>query len=242
MSEQKFYITPTGNEITIREGQATAQLPLKEPQIINVSGDIKTISNFLEIRKENAHSSQVLDANKIIVTVDKTARTITMELDPENHYGATINGKLYSAPELAAFQINSGTFSREGFLKVVRFNKLWFNDKELHSKLVQNLSNITIKTEAELQQANDRQGNKNNSYDQKAKVPDTWIRTFDLLIPIFKGFEPVKINMEICFEVTPSGFSFWLESPELVEFTEAQLDKIFEDALTECSSYVTIYK
>lgn len=242
MSEQKYYITPTGSEITIREGKAAEPLPLKEPQIIKISGDIKSVSAFLSGR-ETGHSSQAVDKTKAIVLVDKNARTIVLQLDPENHYGATISGKLEDSEELQPFKINKeATFTREALLKLVRFSRVWFDDKDIHTKIVENLSKITLKTETEMQAANDRQGNKKGLIDQKVNKPDGWVSEFNLLIPIFKGFKSEKVRVEICMDVSATGFQFWLESPELVEAVEGAIDGIFAAELKACEGFVIINK
>lgn len=231
-----------GSTLTILEGTAPTPLPLKEPKIINISGDIHSVANFLKDRAAG-HSSQQVDKNKAIVTVDKNGRTIVLQLDPENHYGATITGKLEDSKELEPFKINAEhTFTREGLLKLVRFARVWFDNKDQHTKIVENLSKITLKTETEMQAANDRQGNKKGMIDQKVNKPENWISEFILLAPIFKGGKNEKIRVEICMDVTATGFCFWLESPELVEAIEGAIDGIFTAELENCDGFVIIHK
>jgi len=245
MSETKYYIQPTGNEITIREGKAVDQLPLNEPQIIVISGDIHSISNFLACREMDGEGFglQAIDKKRAIITCNKDARSIVLQLDPENFYCTTITATLAQSNELNAFCINQEkTFSREALLKLLRFNKLYFDDKELHTQIVANLSNITLKSETEMQAATDRKGNKKGLFEQKVNMPEKWIDEFYLLIPIFKGFDAEKIKVEICMDVTAMGFAFWLESPELVEYIESSIDKIFEGELNACNGFVIIHK
>ncbi len=243
MSEQKYYITPTGNEITIREGKAVEQLPLKEPQKIALSGDIHSIGNFLTFRDEKSFGLQAIDKTKAVITCNKDARTIVMQLDPENFYCTTVTATLQQSKELNNFCINEEkTFSREALLKLFRFNKLYFDDKETHASICANLSNITLKSETEMASANDRKGNKKGAIEQKVNMPDKWIDVFFLSIPVFKGFDNVKIRVEICMDVTATGFCFWLESPELVEYIESQIDTIFTGELNACDGFVIIHK
>lgn len=242
MQEAKYNITPTGAELTIREGKAADPLPLKEPKIITLSGDIKTVAAFIKGR-DAGHSSQAIDKTKAIIEMDKNIRTLTLRLDPENYYGATITGKIEDSEELKPFKINAEhTFTREALLKLIRFSRVWFDKKEQHAAIVENLSKITLKTETEMQAANDRQGNKKGMIDQKVNKPEGWISEFILLIPIFKGGNSEKIRVEICMDVTTTGFMFWLESPELTEAVESAIDGIFAEELKSCEGFVIINK
>ncbi len=242
MNTEKIILPDGCTEITIREGEAVAQLPLKEPQKIVLSGDIHSITNYLANR-EDGYSLQQVDKTKAIITCNKDARTIMLQLDPENFYCTTITAQLAQSNELKAFSINEEkTFSREALLKLFRFNRLWFDDKDIHAKIRANLSNITLKSETEMQSANDRKGNKAAGIEQKVNMPEKWVDVFYLSIPIFKGFDNVKIRVEICMDVTATGFAFWLESPELAEYIESQIDSIFTGELAACDGFVIIHK
>lgn len=242
MSENKYYITPSGNEIIIREGKAPDQLPLKEPKIINIDGDIHSVANFLKDR-ENGHSSQNVDKSKAIVTVDKHGRVITLQLDPENHYGATITGKLTQSEELKEFGINTmSRYDRKQLLDLIRFNRLFFEDKAEHEKVVAGLYKIRFKSETEINQAKDNSGNKTNNLEIKTVADDGFVKHFTLTIPLFKGFPSEKITVEICYEVINGAISFWLESIGLKEATDGQVDEIFERQLEACEGFVIINK
>lgn len=243
MQTEKIILPEGCTEITIREGKAVEQLPLKEPQKIALSGDIHSIGNFLNFRNEASAGLQAIDKTKAIITCDKDARSIVLQLDPENFYCTTVTAKLQQSNELKAFCINEEkTFSREALLKLFRFNKLYFDDKDLHTSICANLSNITLKSETEMASANDRKGNKKGGIEQKVNMPEKWIDVLFLSIPVFKGFDNVKIRIEICMDVTATGFCFWLESPELVEYIESQIDSIFEGELSNCDGFVIIHK
>jgi hypothetical protein len=234
-----------GNEITWREGRAADPLPLKEPKVINISGDIHSISNFLKQRfgESSGFSSQEVDRSKVIVTADKHSRTITMLLDPENHYGATVIGRLESSDELKQFYINEEKkFDRQQLQKLIKFSRLYFDNKEQHAQVLLSITKLRVKTESELKQENDNRGNKTNSFERKVIDDSGFVQFFHLFIPIFKGFPPVKFQVEICFEPSESGILFWLESPELHEIKEGKVNEIFEDELQACEGFVIINK
>ncbi len=99
MEKLELKIENTNGELIIREGNAQEPLPLKEPKIINISGDIHSVANFINNRTAG-YSSQAIDKNKAVVSVDKFHKTISLQLDPENHYGATVTAKLEQSKEL----------------------------------------------------------------------------------------------------------------------------------------------
>lgn len=242
MEKLELKIENTNGELTIREGSAQEPLPLKEPNIIKIFGDIHSVSNFINNRA-SGHSSQQIDKNKAIVIVDKNAKTITLNLDPENYYGATVSGKLEQSIELAQFGINTSTrYSRKSLLDLLRFNRLFFEDKNEHASVIAGLYKLRIKSEQEIQQEKDNQGNKRTLHDVKTVDDGGMVKEFTLTIPLFKGFAAKKITVEICFEVLNGDVSFWLESIGLKETSEAAIDGIFSEELKSCEGFVIINK
>lgn len=232
----------SGNELIIREGKAVDPLPLKEPKIIAIVGDIHSVANFIKSR-DSGYSSQAIDKNKAIVTVDKTAKTIVLQLDPENHYGATITAKLEESDELKQFGINKGTrYNRKSLLDLIRFNRLFFEDKNQHAQVMAGLYKLRIKSEQEIQQEKDNQGNKRTLHDVKTVDDGGMVKEFNLTLPLFKGFSNQNITVEICFEVLNGDVSFWLESVGLKEAMDAAVDGIIAKELEACEGFVIINK
>jgi hypothetical protein len=242
MEKLELNIENANGQLTIREGKAQEPLPLKEPVIVNISGDIHSVSNFINNRK-TGHSSQEIDMNKAIVTVDKSAKTIVLKLDPENYYGATVTAKLEQSDELKQFGINISTrYNRKQLLDLLRFNRLFFEDKSEHAKVIAGLYKLRIKSETEIQQEKDNQGNKRTLHDVKTIDDGGMAKEFTLTIPLFKGFPSQKITVEICFELVNGDVSFWLESIGLKEATDSVIDGIFAKELEACEGFVIINK
>lgn len=231
-----------GNELIIREGRAVDPLPLKEPQIIKIVGDIHSVANFIKNR-ESGYQLQAIDKNKAIVLVDKTAKTIVLHLDPENYYGASITAKLELSDELKQFGINTNTrYNRKSLLDLLRFNRLFFEDKQQHAQVIQGLYKLRIKSDQEIQQENDNRGNRKQLHEVKLVDDNGLVKDFTLTVPLFKGFPAQKITVEICFEVLNGDVSFWLESVGLKEATDAAVDGIFQKELEACEGFVIINK
>jgi hypothetical protein len=217
-------------------------LPLKPPNIIEISGDIHSVANFIKNRKDG-HSSQAIDRNKAVVLVDKHSGTITLELDPENHFGASIVATLEDSEELKQFGINTGSrYNRKQLLDKLRFNRLFFQDKNQHAQVLTGLYKLRIKSETEIQQEKDNQGNKRNLVDVKTVDDGGLVKEFSMTLPLFKGFEAKNITVEICFDVLNGDVSFWLESIGLKEAMDGSVDAIFDEELKSCEGFVIISK
>jgi hypothetical protein len=242
MENLTLKIENANGELILREGHAQDPLPLKEPKIIMIVGDIHSISRFIGSRA-TGFSSQEIDRNKAIVTVDKNEKTILLQLDPENYYGASVLAKLEVSKELEQFKINANTrYNRKQLLDLIRFNRLYFEDKNEHARVIAGLYKLRIKSETEIQQEKDNQGNKRSLHDVKTVDDGGMAKEFTLTIPLFKGFEAQKITVEICFELLNGDVSFWLESIGLKEAADSQIDGIFEEELKSCQSFVVINK
>lgn len=231
-----------GNELIIREGEAVTPLPLKEPKIISIVGDIHSVANFIKNR-ESGFSSQAIDKSKAIVTVDKTAKTIVLQLDPENYYGATVTAKLEESDELKQFGINKGTrYNRKSLLDLIRFNRLFFEDKVQHAQVMTGLYKLRVKSETEIQQEKDTRGNHKNLLEVKTVDDGGMVKEFNLTLPLFKGFSNQNITVEICFDVLNGDVSFYLESVGLKEAMDAAVDGIITKELESCEGFVIINK
>lgn len=97
-------VTVKGDTLTVLQGTVLEQKP---PEKISITGDIKTVSNFLKVRLEHGKGTQEIDNAKAVILVDKKAHTIELQLDPENHYGATVKGALEISDELKAFGLTA---------------------------------------------------------------------------------------------------------------------------------------
>lgn len=228
------------NELTIREGKAIDQLPMKEPNVIILEGDIHSVANFIKNRP-TGHSSQAIDKNKAIILVEKDIKKMALILDPENYYGAIITARLEESKELRQFGINTtNRYSRKQLLDILRFNRLFFEDKNQHAQVLLGLMKLRIKSEIEIQQEKDNHGNKRSLLDVKTVEDGGLLKEFNITLSLFKGFSKQNVLVEICFEVVNGDVSFWLESIGLKESMDSQVDGIFEEELKYADGFVVI--
>lgn len=229
-----------GNELTVREGKA---LELKPPIKIEISGDIKTVSSFIDKRKAASDDAglQYIIPERALVTVDKSALSITLQLDPENCYGTEVTAKLSFTPELEQFCINKNRlFNREELIKLIRFNKIWFPDAEAHDKLLKAYQAFTATVNANIGKTSDTRGNVENAYKKtvETNVPDSFV----LNIPIFKGMDKRRFRVEIAIDSTDASTKFWFESIELNDIIQIESEAILKAELEACADYVVIWK
>ncbi len=243
-NEKTIFNLPDGTtEITIREGNALAPLPLKEPKSLSYSGDIKAISAYVAVRKTSAAGIQALDVTKTVITVDKNARTIILNTDPESHYNTTITATLSASEELKQFGINIDTrHDRKSLHKLLKFGRGYFSDRQEYDKVIAGLVKLRAKTTSELESGNNSKGSRSFIDIADTVMNDGFIDKFTLSVPLFKGFSKTSIEVEICYEVKDCTISFWLESIGLKQTTEEAIDGIFDVELKNVSEYVTIYK
>lgn len=241
MSEPAVKIeTFNGKEITIRTGEA---LKLKEPNKIEIVGDIKTIGSFIagRILPGTGHSTQELDKSKVIVYTDYKNMTIEIWTDPESPYGARVLGKLETSDELKTFYINQNkTWKKDEFLKLIRFSRMYFSSADIHQKVMDAYTKLSIDTTGKIGDEKDTRGNKDLSY--KKTVQSNVPENFSLDIPIFKGEKKKKFSVDICMDVTESTATFWLESVELHELIEKDKKEIFELAMKDAVQFVIVNK
>lgn len=230
----------SGDTLIIREGTA---LPQVAPNKITIIGDIKTVSSFINKRKSAGVVAglQQIDKDLAVVEVDKNKKTITLSLNPSDHFGTIITAKLDPNPDLEKFGINKNVqFSQKELVQLLKFSRLYFEDFGQHGTLLRAYQAFTAKTYTNLAGEQDNRGNKNFAFDKKV---ETGLPTaFVMNLPLFKGQAPKRFMVEICLDVTDSAASFWFESVELAELTELDGEIILQEELKSCADYVVIWK
>lgn len=233
-----------GNELIYRTGTAEPIEPL--PVMERIEGDINTISSFIKKRYPCPSSPeglglQFVDKDRVIVTVDREKFSILVELDPEHPRGASIFGQLSLAPELVKFNINTGkSWSREDLVKLIRFNKMFFGNRDQADALEQAYMAFRAEVYANIAKTNDNRGNVESGY--KKSVTTNIPESFVLNIPIFKGQDRRQIRVDIIIEATDSSARFFLESVDLHDITVIESDLILSKQLECCKDFVIVYK
>src|SRR5690606_37307166 len=158
----------TGDDVSRRSIHLlTGQAPEKiYPHKIDLKGDIFTVRDFIQVRQRVGGSGvQTIDKSRAVIIVDKEGLSIELQLDPENKFGAAVKGSLSLSPELEAFKINgTETFTKDQFLKLVKFNRLFFADATRHQQLVNAFMKLESSVSYNSKDEADDRGNKNRAY------------------------------------------------------------------------------
>lgn len=229
-----------GSTFTLLQGKALEQKP---PEKIIISGDIKTVSSFLNIRDSHDEQAglQNVKIERAIVTVDKQALTISLDLDPENYYGVKVKGTLEKSDELLQFHINTTQeFTKEQLVKLIKFNKIYFADYSKHAELLLAFQKISSTVSINSKESSDERGNREREFVKQ--VTTNTPTEFVLKMPIFKGFHVMTFRVEVCLSVTEGSTRFWFESVELHEIMIGETDRIFEEELRSCEGFVIVNK
>lgn len=236
---EKLELNITGEQKTL-EVRTGAALPLKEPKIVSVSGDINAVKEFLSKRSGMlGHQTQAVWQDRAVIYTDLFNRKITVDLDPESPYGAKVTGELLLTRELQDFCINTTTqFNREKLVKLLRFSKRFFKSPEVHLNILTSYQTFKAKATTSHENASDTRGNETKNFDKK--VDSNLPTKFVLSMRIFKGQPIEDFMVEICLELTDAGAHFWFESPELEELIALRTEQIFIDQLKDFADDLVI--
>lgn len=213
----------------------------KEPTKLVVTGDFSAVSNYLKVKKASANNFQMVSPERTIVLCDKENITIDLFTDPNDPDATEIRGKAEFSKELQDFGINNAKFfTREQLIKLIRFNRRFFHNKEENANLLSAYQSFTASVNKNIQEESDLRGNKNNQFQKK--VNTSLPESFVLDIPIFKGEPAVSFLVEICMEDYDNGIRFWFESVDLAELIATKTDELFARELESCKEYAVIFK
>lgn len=240
--------SPEGAALTILEGKVLEQKP---PTKIAISGHITAPAEFLKKRyrdridagesPNNGYILQKVDIKNAVLIVNEDVMSIQLLMDPENHYGTEITGKLEFTNYLDDFHINTPKqFSRPELTKLLRFSKQLFRDADKYEELLKAYQVFDFKALIEAAQSDDTRGNK--AFSMTKKLTSNLPESFVLRIPIFKGQKPEEFRVEICIDTTEGSAKFCFESPELAALIDQRKIEIFEEQLKEYQDFVIIRK
>lgn len=213
---QTIHVPEGTTELVIRKGNAPV---IHEPVPVIIAGVIGAPSAYLEHLIRHSQLKQEL----AVCIVDADTNTIKFMPTPKDKdFGDVITGKLTLNPDLTEIGINTAKrYSREELVTFLRMNRLFFPDLESHAKLLQSVrkfdANVSERLSLDSTQKN--RGNTNVAYEKTVNAGDVPFNFF-IQIPVFKGSDPKKFDVEVCLDVSDGSVRFWLESPELAEIIQ----------------------
>lgn len=238
--EKKFEVkeSPFHQQIVLPEGisystvellEGTA-LPKREPQIVKIEGTLDAPLKWLEKRADT------INEKECHIIVDREKMSIALHIDETNYFETTITGKLSFHPVFLKFGINSGVYRTPlEMAEFFKMNRSAFDNRQQAMELVSQLRGFRAKVDKQVE--SDHNPNKGDKRVLIAQAVDSNIPpSFKLHIPIFKGEQPVTLEVETYFNA--DDLTCTLVSPMANDFTEDTkntsideiLDKIVEIA------------
>jgi len=220
MKDVKFRKSKSTKEgvVTIREGQA---LPIDPTISISLAGQIDSVLRYLKKRKD----TEEFNEKKSFIYINREKYTIDLKTNEDYEKGTTVHGKIEIHPLFSKFGINSGktwtTFELADFIKM---HRSYFESKTKAAELVNVLTNFEGKVNKEVQESDDSRGNRSAVLRQvvESNIPDT----INVEIPIFKGKEAEKLELEV--QIT-AGFECSFISPQAKEIEQTTVDGYIDE-------------
>ena len=235
MKAENFNVSiPEGQnkvEVVLREvnDEVKKELPVLEPSKVEIAGQISAVFSFLE-KRWNAEDKQI-DHNKTHILVNRdnlTMKMIVNETDTRN--AKTISGRIELSRQFKAFCINTEKeFEPEYLGNFFRINRSYFKDRAENMVLVSNLKAFRAKIETDVEREKKDNGSVTDVY--KKVVNSNLPKSFFVNIPIFKGADPERIEVEIIATVSGRDVALSLISADAETIIEEVRDKLIDEQL-----------
>lgn len=219
-------------EMTLREGAAIHPKEIA-PKSINIFGTLSAPYNFLVGKPALAE-----EAENIHMLISNENGEITLVIKDQDPFTThTITGKLTPFADLAKFKINEeARWTVRDFKKFIRTVKVYFADADEVGQLIESLNKWEAKIETIIKQHNNDSGNTLLMLEQK--VSDVQLkRIFTLNIPLFKGYQKIKFDVEIGLDPKNTGVDLYLISDQLFEQKILQRETIMADEQAKFDQY-----
>jgi len=234
MSEEKkfnFTLHEGVTEIVVREGAAIKVLDPKAPIKVDLRGVIQAPFIFLSKRYQFTEPDGIvpqLNLTRCHILVNREKVSITLVVNENDDYiRGQVVGKLETEPKFEEFGINTGKVWTPTQLGLFfKMNRYFFTSKEDNMKLVNDLLNFTATVNNSIQRSVKESGDKTDNFEQV--VNSNLPKSFNLKIPIMKGFQAEIIEVETFAQINGKEVAFTLISPGAQATYEEVRDTIID--------------
>lgn len=215
-------------EVVIREVDKVNELPVLEPEKVNVSGTITSIFSFLEKRWgcegqiNHEHTHIIVDRDNLSMTL------VANETDARNKM--VIVGKLQLSRQFMEFHINDGYVWEPLVLsQFFKMNRAYFSNRDENMKLVSVFKNFKAKVNTDYERDRKENGSYTDNYSQivDSNMPDR----FSVVMPIFKGTKAQSIEVETYATINGHDVTVQLISPSAQQVVDETLDAIIDEQI-----------
>lgn len=216
-------------ELVIREvgGENPYKLPAKEPLRLQIEGAISCINAFLEKR----WGTSQIDKEHTHILVDRDNLNVTLVTNEnDERTSQTITGVISLSRQFSAFHINDGKLWTPIDLgNFFRLNRSFFESKETNMNLVSLLKSFNAKVNTTVKTEFADNGSVTDNYEKA--VDSNLPSSFFINIPIFKGAEPEKLEIETIATVEGKQAFLQLISADAECIIEESRDKLIDGEL-----------
>lgn len=215
-------------EVIIREVGNVNELPVLEPENLNVRGTIGAIFSFLE--KRWGCDGQI-DREHTHIIVDRDNLTMVLvcnETDKRNRI--IVTGQLQLSRQFEAFHINDGyEWEPIQLSQFIKMSRAYFAERDTNMKLVSVFKNFKAKVNTDYERDRKENGSYTDNYSQivDSNMPDR----FSVVLPIFKGTKAQSIEVETYATINGHDVTVQLISPSAQQVVEETLDTIIDEQI-----------
>lgn len=212
-------------EVVIREVDKVNELPVLEPEKVNITGTIGSILSFLEKRWgcdgqiNHEHTHIIMDRDNFSMTL------VANETDARNKM--IVSDKLQLSRQFAAFHINDGyAWEPIQLSQFIKMNRAYFSNRDENMKLVSVFKNFKAKVNTDYERDRKENGSYTDNYSQI--VDSNMPNRFSVVLPVFKGTEAQSIEVETYATIDGHDVTVQLMSPGAQEVVDRTLDTIID--------------
>lgn len=218
----------TKAEVVIREVDKVNELPVLEPEKVNITGTIGSILSFLEKRWgcegqiDRGHTHIIVDRDNFSMTL------VANETDARNKM--VVSGKIQLSRQFLAFHINDGyAWEPIQLSQFIKMNRAYFAERDTNMKLVSVFKNFKAKVNTDYERDRKENGSYTDNYSQivDSNMPDR----FSVMLPIFKGTPAKTVEVETYATIDGHDVTVQLVSPGAQEVVDRTLDAIIDEQI-----------
>jgi hypothetical protein len=215
-------------EIIVREVKEVNELPVLKPIKIAIVGTIGAPFEFLTRRMDQPEQ---INQKRCHILVNRENISIELVYNENDEYNkGTIKGVLQPHPKFVEFGINTGqVWTPQQLGLFFKMNRAFFTTREDNMKLVSELMNFTATVNNSIQRSAKENGDRTDNFEQV--VNSNLPKSFNLIIPIFKGKEAEIIEVESFAQINGREVAFTLLSPGAQAAQEDIRDKAIDEQL-----------
>lgn len=222
-------------DVMVRHGEAAK---IYDPVAVKISGQITAPRSWFDPRvgQSKPNNTPYFGIQETHVLVDRYGGTITLIHGENEHFRTEVKGTLEVSPEYKEIGINSGrAYTAQELAKKLREIRYLFPDREKGLEIISELMNFSAKVTGNVEDKKDTRGGKKNLLE--VSIETNAPLEFKLKIPVFKGFQPVELKIELVLDSRGHAVDIYLESPEAAEIIKKERDQIFDLQLAAFIEY-----